>query len=650
MQEFIALTVAGIATYGCVYALTAMGLVVTYKTSGVFNFAQGAIGMLSAYFYWQLSQGWHLPSLLALLLTVLVFAPAIGAGLERTVVRRLETAGLEAKLTVTIALTILGMAVASAIWGDPNVVHTVPAFFAGQQIGVGGVNLTYEQVIVVIAAVASAVLLKVFFSYTRAGIATRAVVDDRELTSLTGATPARFSQLGWAMGCSLSALAGVLIAPSSGAALDVNNMTLAVFLGYGAVMMGRLKSLPMTFAGGIALGIVYSYAQGYFPFTEGWSDLGKITPEIFLVVMLLVIPQQKTILVRRVMARAPRIVGRRESLIGTGALLLAALVFSQILNGSLLEYADTGVAVAIILLSLVLLTGYGGQVSLCQMTFAGLGAWAMSEVGGSSGSLLGLLAAIGLAGGVGAVLARPSLRVRGLYLALVTFAFAEAMDDGFFQSLRFFGATGDVPVARPHIPGPTLHALGPISFSSDRATLIGMTFVFAVIAVGLLALRRSRYGRRMAAISDSPAACLTLGVDMVRSKLVVFTLSAAIAGLGGALFAGIPGQVGYNDFQNVVSLTLLLLAVVWGIRTIGGMLAAGVLYALQPLLAQHLSQPRSLFELLIGVAAIGVSQNPEGTFGGNTPLQKLRDRRASRADTPMIDFTQSDGRLTNVAG
>lgn len=637
MHEFISLTVAGIATYGCVYALTAMGLVVTYTTSGIFNFAQGAIGMVSAYFYYELNQPWHVPSALALAITVLGFAPLLGAGLERTVVRRLENAGLEAKLTVTIALTILGIAVATAFW-DPSTVRSITPFFNGRQVGVGGVNLTYEQLIVVGAAVLAAVALKVFFAYTRTGVATRAVVDDRDLAALTGATPARYAQLGWALGCALAALAVILIAPQNGG-LDTN-LTLLVITGYAAALVGRLRSLPMTFAGGILLGLVVSYASGYLPGTSGWNAVANISPEIFLIAVLMVMPQSRTVLARRVMARAPRVVGLRESLVACAALIAVAVVFAQILHGDILGYADEGLAVGIILLSLVLLTGYGGQVSLCQMSFAGLGAFAMSKVGGTHGSLLGLLAAIGLAGAVGAVVALPCLRLRGLYLALATFAFAEGMDTAFFNQIKFFGADLSVPVARPALPG--------LSLGSDRSLLVALAVVFAVVAAGLLALRRSRFGRRLAAISDSPAACLTLGVDMTRSKLAVFSLSAAIAGLGGALYGGVQGQVGPNDFQFVLSLTVLLLAVVWGVRTAAGMLAGGIVFALQPLLSQHLTHPRDVFDLLVGLAAIGVAQNPEGTFGGNTPLQKLRDRRFG--GPAAVDLAPPDGRLTHAAG
>ena len=643
MNEFISLTVAGIATYGCVYALTAMGLVVTYTTSGIFNFAQGAVGMLAAFFYYELSHVWRVPALLALIISVLGFAPLIGALLERVVVRRLENAALEAKLTVTIALLLLGVAIATALW-DPQKVRMIQNFFNGHQVSIGGVNLTYQQLFVVAAAALAAVGLRLFFMYTRAGIATRAVVDDRELASLTGATPARYAQLGWALGCGLAALAGILIAPQFGA-LSVTQLTLLVVSGYAAAIVGRLKSLPMTFVGAIVLGLLYSYGVGYLPSTPGWNAFGNVIPMLFLLLAILVLPQQRAALLnRRVLARAPRIVNMRESVIAGAALIVAAVIFSRILGVTNLGYANRGLALGIIMLSLVLLTGYGGQVSLCQLTFAGLGAFAMSKVGGSHGSLLGILAAIGLAGAVGAVVALPSLRLRGLYLALATLAFAYGMDIAFFNQIRFFGAANSISVARPDLFG--------LELNSDRTLLIALSVVFAVVAVGLVAVRRSRFGRRLAAINDSPGACLTLGVDMTRSKLAVFTIAAAIAGLGGALYGGVQTQVGPNDFQFLLSLTLLLIAVVWGIRTTAGMLFGGILFALGPLLEQHLTHPRAVFELLVGLAAVGISQNPEGTFGGNTLLQRRRDRRAAQEHSEVqgpVVAGPTEERLTHAA-
>jgi branched-chain amino acid transport system permease protein len=641
MSQFLSLTVAGIATYGCVYALTAMGLVVTYTTSGIFNFAQGAIGMIGAFLYWQFSQSFGWSTWLSFLLVVFVLTPVLGAAIERLIVRRLESATLEARLTVTIALLLLGIAIATVVW-DPRVSRRVPQFFNGKQVSIAGVVLTWHQLIIVGLAALAAIGLRLFFYRTRPGIATRAVVDDRELSALTGARPARYAQLGWAMGCALASLAGILIAPLVN--LDITNLTLLVINGYAAAMVGRLRSLPLTFVGAIALGLTQSYAVGYLPVGDIWTYIEQVIPMLFLLVVILVLPQSRASLARRVRVRAPRVVGLRESLVTAALFMGVAVVVSVTLSPSNLSYATRGVSLGIVMLSIALLTGYGGQVSLCQLTFAGLGAFAMSKVGGTGGSLLGLLAAVGLAAAVGALVALPALRLRGLYLALATLAFAYGMDNAFFNNIRLFGVSLSLPVARPHIPG--------VSFKSNGSYLILLCAVFAILAVGLLAVRRSRFGRRLIAVNDSPSACVTLGIGMTRTKLAVFTLSAAVAGLGGALYGGAQGAVAPNDFTFLISLTLLLLAVAWGIRTTGGMLVAGILFALGPLLQQHLTQPRDVVLLLVGLAAIGVSQNPEGTFGGNTLLQKWRDRRAAGPEMAINaeGIPSTEGRLSHAAG
>jgi branched-chain amino acid transport system permease protein len=624
-----------------------MGLVVTYQTSGIFNFAQGAIGMVGAFLFWQLSQAWGWNGLVSALVVVLVITPVVAAGLERLVMRRLENAPLEAQLTVTIALILFFLAIGTTLW-NPATARTVPQFFQGKQVSIGGVVLTWHQLTIVVVAVLAAGLLRLFFVRTRPGIATRAVVDDRELASLTGAAPTRFAQLGWAMGCSLAAMAGILFAPLI--SLDATTLTLLVLSAYAAAMVGRLKSLPLTFLGAILLGLVQSYAIGYLPVSGFWSDIEPALPMIFLVVVILILPQNRASLSRRPLVRTSRVVGLRESLGVSTVFVVGAVVVAQLLGATALSYATEGVALGIILLSLVLLTGYGGQVSLCQYTFAGLGAFAVGKVAASHSTWLGLLAAIGLSGAVGAVVSLPSLRLRGLYLALVTLAFAEGMDATFFSNPSVFGqiSQSNGSSASLTVPRPSLFGL---SLSSDRSYLIAECLVFALIALGLLALRRAAFGRRLLAISESPSACLTLGIDMTRSKLVVFTVSAAIAGFGGALYGGAQGTVTAASFTFLLSLTLLLTAVIVGIRTTTGALFGGIGIALGPWLGKEITKPHDVFQLLVGMAAIGIAQNPEGAFGGNTPLALWRNRRASTdaASTPQGSPETASESLSHAA-
>jgi branched-chain amino acid transport system permease protein len=313
--------------------------------------------------------------------------------------------------------------------------------------------------------------------------------------------------------------------------------------------------------------------------------------------------------------------------IAGGVLVALALLLAPRLSISDLETASHGVALGLIMLTLVLLTGYGGQVSLCQMTFAGLGAFAMGQVANGA-SWWGILAAVALSAGVGALVALPALRLRGLYLALATLAFAQAMDTGFFQNQHTFGISGSLPVGRVNLPG--------ISLQSNESYFVFLCAVFALMAIGLLALRRGSFGRKLRALADSPAAAATVGMNLTATKLMVFTISAGLAGLAGALYGGQQGLVGEPDFQLLLSLTLLLLAVIWGIRTMTGMLIGGLVFAIIPVLQSHVTELRDLLYLGTGLAIIGIGRNPNGIFGGNTPLQKRRDKKAAEAAAAAI--------------
>src|SRR5205807_9924795 len=217
----------------------------------------------------------------------------------------------------------------------------------------------------------------------------------------------------------------------------------------------------------------------------------------------------------------------RTSLMVAGGFSVVAWFVSGQLSVTNLITAGEGLVVALVLLSLLLLTGYGGQISAAQLTFVGFGAFAMGKLG-QGGSLLGVLAAVGLAAAAGALVALVTLRVRGLYLALSTVAFAQAMVYVFFDNNNVFGQGGALEVARVHVPGISLH--------SDRAFFVACAVVFAAAAVGVLALRRASFGRRLAAMSDSAAACATLGMNIAWTKLAVFTVSAGLAGPAGVLY------------------------------------------------------------------------------------------------------------------
>jgi branched-chain amino acid transport system permease protein len=539
---------------------------------------------------------------------------------ERVLVRRLSAAPLEVSLTVTIGLLLALIGITNLVW-PPTDVHRMQPFLLGKQVTVLGVVLTAHQLIIVCTALAVSLGLWAFLHLSRAGVTMRAVVDDRELAALTGASPTRVGALGWGLGSSLAALAGILLA--SQVQLDAITLTLLVVNGYAAAVVGRLSSLPLVFLGALLLGLAQSMAVGYV--TLDWlSQLQPVIPMAFLFMALLLLPQTRLRAGRPSTLAAPRVAGGRESLLAGAAFIVLAVAVAALLPVTKVDTLTHGVAVGMVLLSLVPLTGYGGQVSLCQLTFAGVGAVTMAKADGGSGSALALLLAVLVPAAVGALVALPVLRLRGLYLALATLAFAYAMDTAFFSNGSVMGTSLSQRVPRPHLG---------IDLSSDRTYLVAVCVLFALAGSGVLALRRSTLGRRLVAMGDSPTGTATIGVGLAATKLSVFALSAGIAGLGGALLGGQQHAVGNNDFGLVLGLTLLLMAVIWGVRTISGVLIAGVLLEVGPMLQDAFGGRAGVLSLLVGLGAVGLGKQQNGVVGSF--LDTVRRHRPVEAEAPV---------------
>ena len=349
--------VVGIVT-GCVYALTASGLVVTYTTSGIFNFAHGAIGMFLAFTYWQLAVGWGWPVPVALLVVLVVLAPIFGALIERLVVRPLYGASLTVSLVVTLGLLLGLLGIADAIW-NPQVTRHLPTIFGTDEVHLFGVAVTYYQIMVLVVSVGVAVGLRLLFTRTRVGLTMKAVVDDRDLTARAGASPHRTAQMSWALGASLAALAGILIAPLQ--QLDQFNLTLLVVVGYAAAVVGRLKSLPLTVAGALALGLAQSYAVGYLPVTL-LANLNPVLPMILLFAALLFLKQDRLSAARPAARRNRATMGLFPSVLMGGSFVALAAIMTMVLSAGNLLIFGQGIVLGVVMLSLVLLSGYGGQV------------------------------------------------------------------------------------------------------------------------------------------------------------------------------------------------------------------------------------------------------------------------------------------------
>ncbi|MBV8160902.1 MAG: ABC transporter permease [Acidimicrobiia bacterium] len=474
---------------------------------------------------------------------------------------------------------------------------------------------------------------------TRVGIAMRAVVDDRDLTALNGGRPSRVSALSWAIGTMLAALAGILLGPTLG--LNVLVLTFLVIDAYAAAIVGQLMSLPLTYAGAFALGLGEAYAVGYLPTTGFLSHIKPSLPMIFLFAVLLFLPQVRLRVGRIVGGRSVRVPGWREVGITGIVLVVATWIIAGTLSGPDLATLGQGIALGIIMLSLVLLAGYGGQTSLCQMTFVGIGAVVAAKISHGA-SPLGLVAAAGAAGVVGAVISLPALRLTGLYLALSTLAFAVLADNLFF--LQVFGGGGGLASHR-------LSFLG-ITFNGDVAYTVLLAVVFMLMAGFVLAIRRGPFGRLLSAMKDSPAACATLGLDLTRTKVGVFALSAAMAGVGGAFYGGLRGSISSTDFLYQQSLVLLLMVTIGGIMTVSGAFLGGMLLGPGFYLLAKVIHIDGLTFLGAGLGAMTIARSPNGIVGQiSGAVDRFRRRPAAPEEgTTGVDVTEEVERVVAPVG
>ncbi len=635
MEVFLAFLITGLST-AAIYAVGASGLVLTYTTTGIFNFSHGAIGMIGAFLYWQLRFDWGWPAPVALAVVLLVAAPAFGVLIEAVIMRNLQGTSEATRLVVSISLLAGLIGLANWIWA-PDVQRFTAKFFQGHGFEIFGTPMTWHEASTILIAIAVAISLRFLLYNVRAGVAMRATVDDRPLASLNGAMPDRSAMLAWALGCSLAALSGILFVGTL--ALDAGQLSLLIVNAYAAAMIGRLRSLPMTFVGAVFLGLteaawaIYrtNLAHHWKAAASPYLDtFGAAIAVILLFIVLLVLPNPRLRGHARIREFFPA-----PSWPGTIAFALilgagTALIAPWFTASDQIDLARI-FALGIIALSLVPLVGFAGQVSLAQLSFAGIGAVTMAHLG-AGGKPIGVLWAALIAGGVGALVALPALRLSGIYLALSTAAFAVALDRWVF-TLQDFGVFGWFDVKMFGVGSVAVDRLQILGFDTSspqaQATLLGI--VFSLLSVLVVAVRRSRFGRRLLAMKDSEAACATLGMNLVGTKLAVFAFSAAIAGVGGALYGGLLGSINRDNFSFINGLPIFMLTVVGGVGAIGGALLAGISLGLLNVLPSIFPSLQNFLLVTPGLLGISLGRQPSGA------MEQIREAyRPVRESKPVL--------------
>jgi branched-chain amino acid transport system permease protein len=588
---------------GAVYALIALGFVLTYKTSGVFNLAFGAQAYISAALFFQAREEWGWATWPALVLSVFVVAPLIGLLLERLIFRHLRTAPAVAKLVVTIGLTV----------ALPNLFELITSFqpVAGRTpegiVPNGDVlydvfnvySFSRDDLVALGVAVFGMLALGALFRFTALGLQMRAVVESPRMTELAGVRADRVSAFAWALSSVFAGMAGVLIAPrfNTLAAPDFFNL---VVVAIAAAALGRLVSLPRALVGGLALGIFIALLNTFLPrwsADNAWLEAiqENIAPAVPFVVLFGVLVLWPAIRRTREAADplagvdppppAPAAATRSRGL--TVATRLFALGFFGVVGLIVFFRADQSwlfvvtqaVIFATIYLSITVITGFAGQISLCQGAFAAMGGFTVFQLADRYDMSVMVAAVIGaaVAAAFGAVLSLPVLRLGGVWFAIATLAFAFFFDSVMVK-LSWIGGGDTALLEGTRVPRPTI---GPWDFANDLSFLGLAVVVFVLASIAVIRIREGTVGRTLQALRGSEVAAASIGISPARARIVAFAVSAFIAGLGGAMLSMLQENVNYtNNFAPFTALFWLVLVVTLGCRTVEGAANAGAAFAL----------------------------------------------------------------------
>jgi ABC-type branched-subunit amino acid transport system ATPase component/branched-subunit amino acid ABC-type transport system permease component len=604
MKELMPFVILGLIS-GAVYGLAGVGFVLTYKISGILNFSHGAIAAVAAFAFYFLHVQHQVPWPVAAAICVFVIGPIIGVLFER-LARPLSGARLAMQVTGTVGVLLAIEAAAQLLYASSIGTLSVPTFLAQGGFSFDGAFIPWAGVVTFAVSLSATVVLWIFFRSSRQGKAMRAIVDSPELLNLSGTSADGVRRWAWVIGTMFASASGLLFA--SLVPLDPITLTFLVIQAFGAAAIGRFTSLPLTFVGGLALGIASSLCTKWF-LSGALTGLGPSLPFVVLFILLLVLPKRFVVersAVREVQARstwtAPLPVQLGGSVIVLGALIAVPAFASYHLTDWTL-----GLATSVILLSLSLLVRTSGQVSLCTIAFAAIGATAFGHLAVDQGWpwLLALLAAGLTAVPVGIILAIPAMRLSGQYLALATFGFGVLLSYLFYPASYVFGTSGaGLPMPAPH--------LSFVDLQNGKGLYYLMLGFVVVIGLIIVVLNRSRLGRLLRALSESPVALATSGTSVNVTRMLVFCIAAFLAAIGGALAGVSTTVVSPDSFAPIVSLIYLAVIMLNNVSQPWDGLAAGLILIVVP---SYITNPQTSnwLQLLFGIGAIMIAvRRPPG--------------------------------------
>ncbi len=602
MTNFLQFAILGLGL-SAIYSLIASGIVLTYRGAGVVNFAQGAFALVGAIVY----SGMHsagVSAVPAILLAVLAGA-MLGFLTQALVMRPLAQASALTRLIATLALLIIIESAANLHYnGLYN--SQVPSFLPTSTFHFLGLQWESDDVILFGIAACLTLGLWLLQSRTRLGLATRAAAENETAVAALGWSPNRLAGASWVLGGALAGLAGALISPISG--LVVETLVLLVVPGLAAALLGRFDSFWGAFAGATLIGVGQSLIIQYV----SWTGAGDALP--FLVIIVVMIVTGRAVPIRSHVYERLQSIGRGAIRPGPVIVLtvVTLLLILLVFNLNWLDAVTVSFSTAIVLLSIVVLTGYAGQVSLAQYAIAGLGAFIAGRLASTTGVPFWACCLIGVLGAapLGAICALPALRTRGVSLAVITLGIAVAINSMLFNNVNDTGGFQGTNVGFIHLFGLDIDSL---SHPTRYAVFVFVLFVIA--ALGVANIRRGSVGRRMIAIRENERAAASLGIPVIVTKLEAFSVAAVIAAIGGIAIAFRNASIIYTSFDPLTSINMVAYAVIGGVGSVIGPLAGSTLAdgGIGSLFNGILSGIGTYIALIGGVALlVTVVLNPDG--------------------------------------
>jgi ABC-type branched-subunit amino acid transport system ATPase component/branched-subunit amino acid ABC-type transport system permease component len=638
---------------GAVYAALGLALVVTFRSSGVMNFSTSSIGLFSAYMYTSFRTGdfrflipglpkaWHFadqvgfwPSaVLALAVTAL-----FGLLVYIVIFRPLRNSPAVAKAVASLGLMVVLTGVMAQRQGTSP--PAVSKIFPQNKLQLGSLSVSADRACFAATVIAIALLLWAIARFTRFGLLTRAAAASEKGAYVSGISPDRIAALNWMISAAVAGAAGILIAPI--VPLVPVQYTLFIVPGLAAALLGGFELLLPAVLGGLVIGMVQSEVA-FLQVQHTWLPSAGLSEAVPLVLILLVLVARarplpaRGVILRPTLSRAPRPKAIWTPAVG-GMLVgaIALIAFTGTTRASLL----TSLVFVLLALSYVVVAGYSGQISLAQLTLAGVAGfllgpltttWRLPLIHAHVPFPLAPVVAASGAMIIGFVIAIPAVRIRGLSVAVVTLALAVVLEAGWFKNFDIVGSGGKVTTG-PNLFGHDLTSgVGTAAYPRLGSCLTTLVVV-VLVAMGVATLRRSRLGANMLAVRANERSAAAAGVNVVWTKIVAFAIGAFVAGLGGALLAYMQGVATYDSFDAFLGLSVFATAYLAGITSVSGAVVAGMITA-NGLVYVALDSWIGLGKWYGTIAGVGliltVVRYPEGVVG---PLHLLADRvRARRA-------------------